>query len=112
MSIVFHLSYLNDQGDTNPSNDVNEIIKIPVIRTETTSSNHCQDFSVTGQGVVGSVSGGDINVLYPNARISAIDINLQIIDDSVVALTNQSNSEEQIEKKVQRFTKTIHIPQL
>jgi len=108
MTLVFHISYTNAAG--NP-----EIIKIPIINASSSSGERHRNLKITGQSITASnETTNDIILtdIYPNARITAIDINLQIIDDSVVPLTNIANTEAKVEQGVKRFTKTIYLPQL
>lgn len=107
-TIAFNILHTNDDGD--------EIItKVPVLNTND-DGYKVNDFSLTGNAIATSpdlTTEPDLENIT-SGRIVSIDINLQVISDAVVGLSDSAvtDIDEKIEQEVRRYTKTIRIPQL
>ena len=96
-----------------------KIVRLPVLLTGvTTTDDHKLDkFELNGNGInlinpPTNLTAEDIEGIS-SGRISAIDINAQVLSADVIPFLGLTNApKEKIEKGIKRFSKTIFLPQL
>lgn len=119
-SLTFHVQYLDDdKGNDDPADDDVFITKVPVIEIDNsgTAKNKVEKFALNGttfnvtKGVSTTNSTFD-DMVASGGNIVGVDVNIQVLNEDGVALMNAGAPADEVEKHVERFTRTINLPLL